>query len=184
MKAAGQASAWLADLYAAGQFRHGTSPVYAAINQLLCLHIIGHLPLEVHPPLQVAGACKVLGAASYEADCQHAAVQSQGALLPEAMNEWDDPFVTAQGLPQWPAADLHRVTPIALVTKLIIELLAIMTTSVVRHAFYNEQGMDMCKNNKTVPTPCQVQAHIDHCCCLSCWLQEQDKSAPYMKDDS
>ena len=69
MKAARQGSAWLAYLYAAGQFRHGSPPVYAGINQLLSLHIIGHLPLEVHPPLQVAGACKVLGAASYEADC-------------------------------------------------------------------------------------------------------------------
>ena len=46
------------------------------------------------------------------------------------MDEWDDPFVTAQGLPQWPAADLHRVTLTALVTKSITELLAIMTTSV------------------------------------------------------
>ena len=77
----------------------------ASINQLLCLHIIGHLALEVHAPLAVAGACKVLGAAGYEADCQSAAKESQGALLPEAVNERYDPSAAVHSLPQWPALE-------------------------------------------------------------------------------
>ena len=96
-----------ADLDTAGQFWHASSPVDASVNQLLRLHIIGHLPLKVHAPLAVAGACKVLGAAGYEADCESAAKESQGALLPEAVDERYDPFAAVHSLPQWPAPEEH-----------------------------------------------------------------------------
>lgn len=89
-------------LHNAGQLWHAAPPVDASVHQLLRLHIIGHLPLEVHPPLQVAGACKVLGAAGYEADCQAAPKQGQRALLPEAVYEGDGPAVTLHSLSQRP----------------------------------------------------------------------------------
>ncbi len=91
------------DLHDASQLRHAGAPVNASIHQLLGLHIIGHLALEIDPPLAVAGASKVLGAAGNERDCEGAAKQSQGALLPEAMDEGDDPAAALQSLTQGPA---------------------------------------------------------------------------------
>lgn len=62
-------------LHNAGQLWHGSPPVNACIDQLLDLHVIGHLPLVIHPSLAVPGPCEVLGAARYEGHCQGAPKQ-------------------------------------------------------------------------------------------------------------
>lgn len=78
-------------LHNAGQLRQTSTAVQAGIHQLLSLHIIGHLPLEIDAALAVASSSKVLGAASNECDCQAASKQGQRALLPEAVDERNDP---------------------------------------------------------------------------------------------
>lgn len=45
----------------------------------------------------------MLGAAGYEGDSEGAPEEGQGALLPEAVDEGDDPAAAVQGLPQGPA---------------------------------------------------------------------------------
>ena len=82
----------------ASQLRHASAPVDTSIHQLLSLHIISNLPFEVHPTLAVPCASKVLGAAGYESDCECAAKEGQGPLLPEAMDERNDPATALQSL--------------------------------------------------------------------------------------
>ena len=82
----------------ASQLRHASAPVDTSIHQLFSLHIIGNLPFEVHPTLAVSCASKVLGAARYESDCECAAKEGQGTLLPEAMYERNDPATALQSL--------------------------------------------------------------------------------------